>query len=70
MKWRLIDRRQLETARFVRDMVVATLVVVFSVLFIWYSRYTGEGFWVYWAPFFLTLVAFGLGVPVYKAHRR
>jgi APA family basic amino acid/polyamine antiporter len=70
MKWRLIDRRQLETARFVRDMIVATLVVVFSALFIWYSRYTGNGFWVYWAPFFLTLVAFALGVPVYRAQRR
>ena len=70
IKWRLIDRRQLETARFVRDMIVAGLVVVFSVLFIWYSRYTGQGFWVYWAPFFLTAVALSLGVPVYRAQRR
>jgi APA family basic amino acid/polyamine antiporter len=70
MKWRLIDRRQVETARFVRDMIVATLVVVFSALFIWYSRYTGESFWIYWAPFFLTIVAFALGVPVYKAELR
>jgi APA family basic amino acid/polyamine antiporter len=69
MKWRLIDRRQVETARFVRDMIVAVLVVVFSGLFIWYSRYTGEGFWVYWAPFFLTGVAFALGVPVYRSQR-
>jgi hypothetical protein len=28
-------------------MIVGVLVVVFSALFIWYSRYTGEGFWVY-----------------------
>src|SRR3954463_7785705 len=69
MKWRLIDRRQLETARFVRDMIVAGLVVVVSALFIWYSRYTGQEFWIYWAPFFLTLVAFVLGVPVYRAER-
>jgi APA family basic amino acid/polyamine antiporter len=69
MKWRLIDRRQLETARFVRDMIVAGLVVVVSALFIWYSRYTGQDFWVYWAPFFLTLIAFVLGVPVYRAER-
>jgi basic amino acid/polyamine antiporter, APA family len=66
MKWRLIDRRQIETARFVRDMIVAVLVVVFSALFIWYSRNTGHGFWVYWAPFFLTVVAFALGIPVYR----
>jgi basic amino acid/polyamine antiporter, APA family len=70
MKWRLIDRRQLETARFVRDVIVATLVVIFSALFIWYSRYTGNGFWVYWSPFFLTIVAFAVGVPVYRAQRR
>ena len=69
MKWRLIDRRQVETPRFVRDMIVAVLVVVFSALFIWYSRYTGQDFWVYWAPFFLTLVAVALGVPVYRAER-
>jgi APA family basic amino acid/polyamine antiporter len=50
MKWRLIDRRQVETPRFVRDMIVAVLVVVFSALFSWYSRYTGHGFWIYWRP--------------------
>jgi APA family basic amino acid/polyamine antiporter len=70
MKWRLIDRRRVDTAHFVRDTIVATLVVSFSALFIWYSRYTGNGFWVYWSPFFLTIVAFALGVPVYRAQRR
>jgi basic amino acid/polyamine antiporter, APA family len=70
MKWRLIDRRQVERARFVRDIIVSALVVVFSALFIWYSRDTGHGFWVYWAPFFLTVGAFALGVPVYRAQRR
>jgi APA family basic amino acid/polyamine antiporter len=69
MKWRLVDRRRLETPRFVRDMIVAGLVVVFSALFIWYSRNTGHGFWVYWAPFFLTVVAFAVGVPVYRSER-
>jgi basic amino acid/polyamine antiporter, APA family len=66
MKWRVIDGRQVDSARFVRDMVVAVLVVIFSALFIWYSRNTGHGFWVYWAPFFLTIVAFALGLPVYR----
>jgi APA family basic amino acid/polyamine antiporter len=70
LKWRLLDGRQVETPRLVRDVIVAVLVVVFSALFIWYSRYTGQGFWIYWAPFFLTIVAFALGVPVYRAQRR
>jgi APA family basic amino acid/polyamine antiporter len=69
IKWRLADRRQLETPRFLRDMVVASLSLVFSVLFIIYSRDTGHSFWVYWAPFLLTAGAFALGVPVYRAQR-
>ena len=70
MKWRWIDHRDLETPRFARDMIVAVISLVFSVLFIWYSRYTGKGFWVYWAPFYMTAVAFLLGIPVYLAQRR
>ena len=46
-------------------MIVAVLSVVFSVLFIWYSRNTGHSFWVYWAPFFLAAGALLLGIPVY-----
>ena len=34
IRWRLADQRKLETPRFVRDMVVAVLSLVFSVLFI------------------------------------
>ena len=48
-------------------LVVAVVSLVFSVLFIWYSRNTGHDFWVYWAPFFLAGGALLLGVPVYKA---
>ena len=54
IKWRIADQQKLETPRFVRDMVVAVLAVVFSAFFIYYSRNTGHGFLVYWAPFFLT----------------
>ena len=57
LKWRLIDRRTLETPRLVRDIVIAAVSLVFSVLFIWYSRNTGHSFWVYWAPFFMAGVA-------------
>lgn len=70
IKWRFVDHRHLETPRFVRDMVVAVLSLVFSVLFIWYSRNTGHSFWIYWAPFFLAGGAMLLGIPVYLAERR
>jgi basic amino acid/polyamine antiporter, APA family len=70
IKWRVADRKTIETPRFVRDMVVASLAVVFSALFIYYSRDTGHSFWVYWAPFLLTAGAFVLGIPVYSSQRR
>jgi len=69
IKWRLMDHRTIETPRFVRDMVVAVLALVFSILFIWYSRNTGHSFWVYWAPFFMAGGALLLGIPVYRAQR-
>src|SRR5579875_2558807 len=70
IKWRLADRKEMETARFIRDMIVAGLSVVFSGFFIYYSRNTGHSAWVYWAPFLLTLGAFALGIPVYNSQRR
>ena len=51
-------------------MIVAVVSLVFSVLFIWYSRNTGHSFWVYWAPFFLAGGALLLGIPVYLGQRR
>jgi APA family basic amino acid/polyamine antiporter len=69
IKWRLVDHRTLETPRFVRDMIVAVLSLVFSILFIIYSRNTGHSFWVYWAPFFLAGGALLLGIPVYAAQK-
>lgn len=60
----------METPRFARDMVVAILALVFSILFIWYSHNTGHSFWVYWAPFFLAGAALLLGISVYLARRR
>src|SRR3954468_16144225 len=69
LKWRVADHHVMETPRFLRDVTVAAISVVFSILFIWYSRNTGHSFWVYWAPFFLAGGALVLGVPVYKAQR-
>jgi basic amino acid/polyamine antiporter, APA family len=69
LKWRLADHRTMHTPRFARDMTVAALSLVFSILFIWYSRNTGNSFWVYWAPFLLAAGALLLGIPVYLAQR-
>jgi APA family basic amino acid/polyamine antiporter len=69
VKWRLIDRRQLHGARFARDMIVAVVSLIFSILFIWYSRNTGNSFFVYWAPFFMAGGALLLGIPLYLAQR-
>jgi APA family basic amino acid/polyamine antiporter len=70
LKWRWMDHKTVQTPRLARDLIIAVLAVVFSVLFIWYSRNTGNGFWVYWAPFFLAAGALLLGIPVYLAQRR
>ena len=70
LKWRWIDHKEMETPRFARDMIVAVLALVFSILFIVYSRNTGHSFWVYWAPYFLAGGALLLGIPVYLAQRR
>ena len=70
LKWRWIDHRAMHTPRFIRDMIVAVLALVFSILFIVYSRNTGNSFWVYWAPYFLAAGALLLGIPVYLSQRR
>jgi basic amino acid/polyamine antiporter, APA family len=70
LKWRWVDHRTSDTPRFVRDVLVAGLSLVFSILFIWYSRNTGNSFWVYWAPFLLAAGALLLGIPVYLSQRK
>ena len=69
IKWRIADQQKMDTPRFTRDMIVAVLSLVFSILFIYYSRYTGESFWIYWSPFFMTIGAFLLGIPVYRRQK-
>jgi APA family basic amino acid/polyamine antiporter len=70
IKWRLADQKQIETPRFIRDLIIAVLSVVFSAFFIFYSRDTGHSLWIYWAPFLLTVGAFLIGVPVYRSQRK
>jgi basic amino acid/polyamine antiporter, APA family len=83
LKWRWIDRKQGIGAHFLRDSIVAVLAVVFSVMFIVYSRNTGAqgqrslgqifghdwGSWAEWMPFVLSAVALALGIPVYKRQK-
>jgi APA family basic amino acid/polyamine antiporter len=70
LKWRWLDHREMQTPRFARDMIIAALALVFSILFIYYSRNTGHSTWEYWAPYLLAAVALLLGIPVYLAQRR
>jgi basic amino acid/polyamine antiporter, APA family len=70
IKWRLMDGRELQTPRVVRDVIISVVALVFSVLFIWYSRNTGESeAWKVWLPFIFCGAAFALGIPVYAAQR-
>ena len=59
MKWRWVDHHELHTPRFVRDVGIAVVGLVFSVLFIWYSRNTGEETaWKEYLPFIFAGGAF------------
>jgi APA family basic amino acid/polyamine antiporter len=69
IKWRIVDRREMHGQRFARDVLVAVVALVFSILFIYYSRNTGASGFQYWAPFVLAAVALLLGIPVYFMQR-
>ena len=70
LKWGLRDRAAVHRARLARDLAVAGLALLFSVLFIWYSRNTGQEHWyVVWGPFLMAGAAFAVGIPVYLSMR-
>jgi APA family basic amino acid/polyamine antiporter len=71
IKWRIADNRPTHTPRFVRDLVVAIVALIVSILFVYYSRNTGadKSFLEVYAPFILAGGAFLLGIPVYLAQR-
>jgi basic amino acid/polyamine antiporter, APA family len=52
------------------DAPLPVLALVFSILFIWSSRNTGQEHWYQtWGPFLLAAVAFLIGIPVYRSMR-
>jgi APA family basic amino acid/polyamine antiporter len=68
--WRWRDHRRMHTPRFARDVGVAVVSLVFSILFTWYSRNTGQDAWyVVWGPFLMAAAAFAIGIPVYLSGR-
>jgi APA family basic amino acid/polyamine antiporter len=72
IKWRLADNRPVHTPRFARDLIVAVVALVFSILFIVYSRNTGDNKSLFeiWSPFVMAGAAFLIGIPVYLAQRK
>ena len=65
IKWRLIDRQRGHTPHFALDMGVAIVALVMSLAFIWYSRNSGDNWYVVWGPFLMAGGAAVLGIPVY-----
>ena len=51
------------------DLVLAVVALVFSVAFIYYSRNTGDSWYVVWGPFLMAGGASVVGIPVYLAMR-
>ena len=68
--WRVRDGHATSTARLVRDLVVTVVAAGLSLAFIYYSRNTGNAWYVYWGPYLMTAGALVLGIPVYLLQRK
>jgi APA family basic amino acid/polyamine antiporter len=69
LKWRLTDRQRGHTPHFLLDVGVAVVALVLSLAFVWYSRNSGENWYVVWGPFLMAGGAALLGIPVYLSQR-
>jgi APA family basic amino acid/polyamine antiporter len=65
LKWRWRDHQQGQTPHLVLDLFVAFVALVMCVGFVWYSRNSGNSWYVVWGPFLMAGGAALLGVPVY-----
>ena len=70
IKWRWVDHQAGASPRFALDLGVAVVALVFSVAFIYYSRNSGDSWYVVWGPFLMAGGAAVLGIPVYHYQRR
>ncbi len=69
LKWRLTDNAKGRTPHFALDVGVAAVALVMSAAFVWYSRNSGDTWYVVWGPFLMAGGAALLGIPVYLAQR-
>lgn len=67
--WRWHDHQRGHTPRFFLDLTVATVAFLLSLAFIYYSRNTGDSWYVVWGPFLMAGGASLIGVPVYLSMR-
>jgi APA family basic amino acid/polyamine antiporter len=67
--WRRHDRQHGFTPRFYLDVSVATVALALSLAFIYYSRNTGQTWYVVWGPFLMAAAAALAGVPIYLSKR-
>jgi APA family basic amino acid/polyamine antiporter len=67
--WRWRDQGKIAGSILARDLVVAIVAFVFSIAFIYYSRNTGDSWYVVWGPFIMAGAAGVVGIPVYLAQR-
>ena len=54
LKWRWADHQHVHPAGSWFDLTVAAVALFFSILFIYYSRNTGETWYVVWGPFLMS----------------